>query len=117
VHSEGSLVVDLTIESDAERHGAACIGVSEGTAAPVIVLRRETTLSEGTTSLRCEMAHVPLPRGRYSVWFGAFDGGGRDLLPWRPVADIDVHGPALDPAPSGVVRLAPVHVQATWDAR
>jgi len=117
VRSEGNLVVELTVESDVERIAAACIGVSEGTAAPVIVLRRDTTLCEGTTVLRCEIEHVPLPRGRYSVWFGAFDRAGGDLVPWHPVSDVDVHGPALDPAPSGVVRLAPVHVQATWDTQ
>jgi len=92
--------------------------VSEGTAAPVIVLRRDTALRKGETELRCEIERVPLPRGRYSVWFGAFAvRGGSDLVPWQPVADVDVHGPGLDPVPSGVVRLAPVHVQATWEDR
>jgi ABC-2 type transport system ATP-binding protein len=116
VRSDGTLAVELTIESDDERQVAACIGVSEGTAAPVIMLRRDTSLRKGTNSLRCAIERVPLPRGRYSVWFGAFDRSGGDLVPWHPVADVDVHGPDLDPAPSGVVRLAPVHVQATWDA-
>jgi ABC-2 type transport system ATP-binding protein len=117
VRSEGNLLVELTIENDVERIAAACIGVSEGTAAPVIVLRRDTTLREGTMQLRCEIERVPLPRGRYSVWFGAFDRGGGDIVPWHPITDVDVHGPGLDPAPSGVVRLAPVHVQASWDTQ
>jgi hypothetical protein len=43
-----------------------------------------------------------------------FEPGGDDVVPWRPVADVDVHGPDLDPAPNGVVRLAPVHVNSEW---
>jgi len=115
VRSDGPLAVHLTIQSDDARQVVACLGVSEGTAAPVIVLRRDAALVAGTTEVRCAIEHVPLPRGRYSVWFGAFDAGGGDLVPWHPVADVDVHGPGLDPMPSGVVRLAPVHVSATWD--
>jgi ABC-2 type transport system ATP-binding protein len=117
VLSEGPLDVRLTVESDDERAAAVCIGVSEGTAAPVIVVRRDTTLRKGETAVGCRFDQVPLPRGRYSVWFGAFDRAGGDLVPWHPVADVDVHGPMLDPAPSGVVRLAPVHVRATWDSQ
>jgi ABC-type polysaccharide/polyol phosphate transport system ATPase subunit len=117
VRSEGPLDVRLTVESDDERAAAVCIGVSEGTAAPVIVVRRDTTLRKGATALGCRFDQVPLPQGRYSVWFGAFDRAGGDLVPWHPVADVDVHGPMLDPAPSGVVRLAPVHVRATWDSQ
>jgi hypothetical protein len=44
-----------------------------------------------------------------------FDGRGEDLLAWRPVTDVDVVGPDLDVTPSGVVRLAPVQVDATWN--
>jgi ABC-2 type transport system ATP-binding protein len=116
VVSEGPLDVRLTVESIDERAAAVCIGVSEGTASPVMFVRRDTTLRKGATSLACRFDNVPLPRGRYSVWFGAFDRSGSDLVPWHPVADVDVHGPVLDPAPSGVVRLAPVHVRATWDS-
>jgi ABC-2 type transport system ATP-binding protein len=117
VASEGPLDVRVTVESATERAAAVCIGVSEGTASPVMFVRRDTTLREGTTSVACRFDNVPLPRGRYSVWFGAFDPHGTDLVSWQPVADVDVHGPMLDPAPSGVVRLAPVHVHATWDTR
>ena len=34
---------------------------------------------------------------------------------WQPVAHFDVIGPDLDASPAGIVRLAPVHVAATWD--
>jgi hypothetical protein len=32
------------------------------------------------------------------------------------VTHFDVIGPDLDTGPAGIVRLAPVHVSATWDA-
>ena len=117
VESDGNVAVNVEIESDTSRQAVACLGLSEGTAAPVIVLRRDVALVTGTTTLRCELERIPLPRGRFAVWFGIFDTNGEDLLGWRPVADVDVHGPDLDATPSGVMRLAPVHVQATWSVQ
>jgi len=115
VHSEGTLAVRLSVAAPESRVVSACIGVSEGTAAPVIVVRRDLTLAAGTTEIACDLERVPLPKGRYSVWFGAFEGSGADLVPWRPVTDVDVYGPDLDPSPNGVVRLAPVHVSTRWE--
>lgn len=115
VTSEETLAVRVSVRAQEPRLVSACIGLSEGTASPVIVVRREVTLAAGETEIACDLDRLPLPRGRYSVWFGAFEGSGADLVPWRPVADIDVHGPDLDPAPSGVMRLAPVHVTTRWD--
>jgi hypothetical protein len=106
--------VALVVESEAPRTVAMCLGVSEGTAAPVFVLRHDTRLSAGETEVRCSIAHLPLPGGRFYVWVGAFDGG-RDVLPWQPVARFEVVGPRLDPAPPGIVRPAPVLVEARWE--
>jgi ABC-2 type transport system ATP-binding protein len=114
VRSGAALLVQVSLDCDTQLPAIACIGLSEGTATPVIVVQRELALAPGTTSLECEIASLPLPRGRYAVWFGMFEPGGDDVVPWRPVADVDVHGPTLDPAPSGVVRLAPVHVNSEW---
>jgi len=41
--------------------------------------------------------------------------GARDLIPWHPAARFDVMGPDLDVTPTGIVRLAPVHVEAEWN--
>jgi ABC-2 type transport system ATP-binding protein len=114
VRSGGELAVTVVVESDEPRAAVACLGVSEGTAAPVIVLRHDVQLTQGESAVKCVLERLPLPGGRFAVWFGVFDGRGEDLVPWRPVADVDVLGPDLDPMPSGVVRLAPVHVDATW---
>jgi ABC-2 type transport system ATP-binding protein len=115
VRSGEPLAVTIVVESDRSHSAVACLGVSEGTAAPVIALRRDLQLSPGRNTVGCVLARLPLPRGRFAVWFGMFDRSGEDLLAWRPITDVDVVGPDLDVTPSGVVRLAPVQVDATWN--
>ncbi len=90
------------------------IGVSEGTASPTVVIKHNVRLTPGQTTVRCTIADLPLPKGRFYAWVGVFDGT-RDLLPWQPAASFDLIGPDLDWTPPGIVRLAPVHVAATWE--
>lgn len=108
------LEVTLVLESPAPQSGSICIGVSEGPAAPVFVLQREFHLL-GKAEVRCVIPHLPLARGRFFLWAGMFDAGRRELLRWHPVAAFDIAGPDLVPTPPGIVRLAPVHVEATWE--
>ena len=110
-----TLDVQLVIESPGVRAGRLYIGVSEGTATPIFVLRRDIQLGPGETTARCAVRGLPLPRGRFYLWVGMFEGGKRDPLPWHPATSFDVAGPSLDAAPRGIVRLAPVHVDAAWD--
>ena len=100
--------------SDRPRSGGVCIGVSQGTATPIFLVQRSVDFEAGPTSLTCEIPNLPLPQGRFSLWVGVFDKSGREYLSWRPAAHFDVFGPALDPAPVGVLRLAPVQVAAEW---
>jgi ABC-type polysaccharide/polyol phosphate transport system ATPase subunit len=109
------LEVALTLESPTPQSGSICIGVSEGPAAPVFVLQREFHLRSGKNEVRCVIPHLPLPRGRFFLWAGMFEAGHRELLRWHPVAAFDITGPDLVPTPPGIVRLAPVHVEATWE--
>lgn len=109
------LQVALILESLAPQSGSVCIGVSEGPAAPVFVLQREFHLRSGKAEIRCVIPHLPLPRGRFFLWAGMFEASRRELLPWHPVAAFDLTGPDLVPTPPGIVRLAPVHVEATWE--
>lgn len=110
------LEIRLSIESEMAWSGNLFVGVSEGPATPIFVLRRALQLRSGETLVRCVLARLPLPRGRFFLWVGCFGPAGTAaLLPWRPAANFDVFGPELDGAPGGVVRLAPVHVEATWE--
>jgi ABC-type polysaccharide/polyol phosphate transport system ATPase subunit len=105
-----------TVVGSAEhRAGRVFFGISEGPAMPIFVLRRDVQLRSGETAVRCSIPRLPLPRGRYYVWAGIYDAPGRELLPWHPVSHFDVVGPDLDAAPPATARLAPVHVDATWD--
>jgi ABC-type polysaccharide/polyol phosphate transport system ATPase subunit len=111
---ETTLVVRLQCESS---HDAAHVhvGVSEGPATPIFVLRNVTPLAAGETIVRCTIPHLPLPRGRFYLWIGVSDGAGNDLVAWHPAGSMDVIGSFLDPAPHAVVRLSPIYVPAQWD--
>jgi ABC-type polysaccharide/polyol phosphate transport system ATPase subunit len=107
----------LAIDSEDELHVDFCIGVSEGPASPIFTLTRRLALVPGHNDVRCLVDNLPLPRGRYYVWMGAFDRDGLSRMRWHPAAPLDVEGPARQPPPRGVMLLSPVHVSATWDAR
>jgi ABC-type polysaccharide/polyol phosphate transport system ATPase subunit len=110
-----ALEVCATLESQEPRSAILFLGVSEGPATPIFVVRRDLSLQVGRTEARCTIRHLPLPRGRFYVWMAALDERGRDLLPWHPAAHFDLMGPRLDRPPKGIVRLAPVHVDAQWE--
>ncbi len=117
--SDAPLDIELAFESEEEYRAWVYVGVSEGTAAPILLLNpgREAILGPHETRIRCSIAHLPLPRGRYYVWVGAWEGSedGPELLAWQPVAGFDVFGPEIDPAPRAIVRLAPIQVGSEWD--
>jgi ABC-type polysaccharide/polyol phosphate transport system ATPase subunit len=107
--------VDVTLVLDAPWATQANIvmGVSQGTATPIFVVRRDENLGVGETEIGCRIDHLPLPRGNYCLWVGVLDRKG-DLLPWHPARRFEVSGPALQSVPRGIVRLAPLHVETSW---
>jgi ABC-type polysaccharide/polyol phosphate transport system ATPase subunit len=107
--------IRTVVESAESRGGRVFLGISEGPAMPIFVLRRDIHLDSGETAVRCSIPRLPLPRGRYYVWAGIYDSPGRELLPWHPITHFDVVGPELDAAPPATARLAPVHVDARWE--
>jgi len=113
--TQGPLEVAMVLTSGRQRACRLYLGVSEGTATPIFLIRRDLDLPAGELEIRCEISRLPLPRGRFYLWAGVFEGGNRDVLPWQPVAPFDVIGPSADHGPQGVVCLAPLHVEASWD--
>jgi ABC-2 type transport system ATP-binding protein len=111
--SHEQLDIALILKTTEARSAAICLGVSEGPATPIFLVRRDVYLSAGDNRIRCSIPHLPLPRGRFYLWVALFDVA--DLMAWQPVSHFDVMGPDLDPAPRAVVRLAPVHSEAVWD--
>ncbi|HEY5023387.1 MAG TPA: ABC transporter ATP-binding protein [Acidimicrobiales bacterium] len=108
----------IVAESEEAMFGAFHIGVSQGTAMPVFVLRYASSFPEGQFELRCRMHSLPLPKGRYSLW-GAMraprGSGPTANLPWQPLASFEAFGPIPIKAPSGVMVLSPVYVPADWE--
>jgi ABC-type polysaccharide/polyol phosphate transport system ATPase subunit len=105
----------LRIESDARRVVRLYIGLTEAVPSPIFVVERDFDLLSGETEVRCRIDGLPVPRGRFALWAAVLGEDGRDLVPWRPVAELDVMGPTIDPAPGGVARAAPVVVDAAWE--
>jgi ABC-type polysaccharide/polyol phosphate transport system ATPase subunit len=108
--------VDIAVHLDSSIPvGAAlAVGISDGPATPIMVVRRDVQLLPGQTVVHCSMERLPVPRGSYYVWITLFDGGSRALIPWHPAAQLELFGPELDAPPVAVVRLAPVYVAARW---
>lgn len=106
--------ITVVIEADESALARAFVGVTEGPATPVFVMSRDLHLSAGQTAITCLLPRLPLPRGTYYLWVG-IRGRESELLAWQPAAELHVAGPLLDDAPPAVVRLAPVHVDATWE--
>ncbi len=108
--------LEVRLILDSPRAGACrlYLGISEGTPSPIFVLRRDLDLTAGQIEARCTIPRLPLPRGRFFLWVGVFEGLNRDPLPWQPAARFDVTGPNHDGGPHGVICLAPVHVEAAW---
>jgi ABC-2 type transport system ATP-binding protein len=112
--TDSPLDVTLMFEADAATTCRVSLGLTEGGATPIFVVSDEVRLSAGTTTVRCRLPHLPVPRRRYFCWLAVLDGL-REVISWQPVASVDVGGTDLDPVPRAVVRLAPVHVPSTWD--
>lgn len=115
------LDIDLRFQSDVSRRASIHVGISEGTATPILLVEpgREIMIEPGETDVRCSLDQLPLPRGRYYVWVGAYryTTHGEELVAWQPVTSFDLYGPELSVAPRGIVRLAPVHVASSWESR
>jgi ABC-type polysaccharide/polyol phosphate transport system ATPase subunit len=115
VVSGGDLEVTLVVRMPDEGTGALFLGVSEGTATPVFVLRRPVQFGANEIRIKCTMRHLPLFKGRYSLWVGMRSRGNtRRYISWQPVANFEVYGPLPSKAPNGVMVLSPVHVDADW---
>ena len=84
--------IKLVIESQDALAGRLFLGVSEGSALPILLLQRDLQLHGGKTETRWPLQTLPLPRGRFYVWVGLFDKSGRDVLTWHPAAHFDVDG-------------------------
>jgi ABC-type polysaccharide/polyol phosphate transport system ATPase subunit len=118
VHADNNVEIELTLDADAAHRAWLYLGVTEGTASPIFVVSpgRELPLQPGRNVVRCSVDRLPLPRGRFYLWVGAYEGStdGPELVGWQSALPFDVYGPELDEAPIAVMRLSPVQVSSSW---
>jgi len=118
VRSECDLDVRLTLNSPEPNEANFFIGVSQGSAFPMFIVRYSGSFPAGDFEVTCRLHHLPLAKGRYSLWpamSGHAGGKGKPLLPWRPVMSFDVMGPDSYILPEGVMVMSPVYVGADWE--
>ena len=118
VRSECDLDVRLTLNSPEPNEANFFIGVSQGSAFPMFIVRYSGSFPAGDFEVTCRLHHLPLAKGRYSLWpamSGHAGGKGKPLLPWRPVMSFDVMGPDSYSLPEGVMVMSPVYVGADWE--
>lgn len=108
------LDITLTLEADARYDCDVVLGVSEGTANPMLVSREPVELCEGSNTLCCRFDRLPLPRGRFFVWLAVYREA-QPLLAWHPATPIDVVGPDLPRLPPGIMRQGRMIAETSWD--
>jgi len=111
------LEIRAIVDVAEERRLALFFGISEGTADPILVVRRRGRWRAGSHDVRCTFPELPLPRGRYALWVGVFDHsqGNEEIINWQRVDQFEVFGPDLDDPPTAVVRRAPFYVEHSWE--
>jgi ABC-type polysaccharide/polyol phosphate transport system ATPase subunit len=112
--SHGDIDVLVTLDSSIAITGRMHLGISEGSATPMLLVSTGVQFGQERVEIRCRMHDLPLPRGRYSVWLYLEDTHDDDIIPWHPAASFILAGTDLDPSPTAVVRLSPVHLRADW---
>jgi ABC-2 type transport system ATP-binding protein len=114
IRNQSPINVRFQLAVPDDLRGSVCLGVSEGTAAPIFIVNEKVDLASGLNQLECEFPHIPLAGGRYFVWLEITQPDGTVVLRWHPVCAFRVHGAELLAAPVGVMRLAPVQVESVW---
>jgi hypothetical protein len=104
----------LEVKSLPQRKVKLVVGLTEGSASPVFLVEHVTELESGASTFTCTIDQLPVAAGEYAVWVTVQDEDGEKLLGWSPAGHTQVSGPALSPAPTGVVRLSPIVVNASW---
>lgn len=107
------VAVSMVLRSDRPRSVALAVGVSDGSATPIFVVRHHTHLREDLEHLTLELPLLPLAGGVYSLWLSVSHGHD-DLIPWQAVEQLVVEGPPLTAAPHGLVRTAPIELPVHW---
>jgi ABC-type polysaccharide/polyol phosphate transport system ATPase subunit len=108
------LDISLTIDAIDRYDCDVVLGISEGTANPMLVTREPVELQQGSNTVTCRVDRLPLPRGRFFVWVAVYLAG-EPLLRWHPATPIDVVGPDLPRLPPGIMRHGRLIAETSWN--
>jgi ABC-type polysaccharide/polyol phosphate transport system ATPase subunit len=108
------LDIALTFDADSRYDGDVVLGISEGTANPMLVSGEHVEFRGGLNTVRCRIDRLPLPGGRFFVWVAVYVDG-QPLLRWHPATPVDVVGPDLPRLPPGIMRQGRFVVDTLWD--
>jgi len=114
IRSDCDVEVRLHINAPRSLEGNFFVGVSQGTAFPMFVVYHHGIFPAGDFEVRCVLNHIPLPRGRYSIWAAMVGAKSAQYMPWNPVVSFEAFGPDQFKPPEGVMILTPIYVKADW---
>ena len=106
--------IEVHLQAPEPCAGTLQLGISQGPASPLFLLKHAVELEGADLAVRCDVATLPFAGGRYYLWLGVFGEQGQDITPWQPAAHFQIVGQPLDEAPVGIVRLAPLQIEADW---
>jgi hypothetical protein len=89
------------------------LGVAEGGSNPIFTVDQVVDL-RAKRPIQVTIPNLPLPQGTYTIWLAIECSHGGPSLAWTTVGSLSVEGVHLAPPVSGVVRPAPVAVEAEW---
>lgn len=114
VRSNETVRIHLDVSANERRAARIVLGISEGSPVPIFVVQEDVELAAGPNAVRCDLGDLPLPEGNFTIYVTVLDDNGRTVRPWSPIGQMDVEGVRLRPMPTGVVRLAPIAIEASW---
>ena len=114
--TDESVEMVLLVESQRRLNGRILVGITEGTADPILAFHSDTaSLVPGFNEVRLTIPRLPLPRGRYFVWANIDEHPTGNVFFWQPIGKFDVTGPDLPKLPAAVVRRSPIHLVGSFE--
>jgi ABC-type polysaccharide/polyol phosphate transport system ATPase subunit len=107
------VTITIAVEGDVATGSRVTIGVAEGGSNPIFTLDQSMDLHSGQP-IEVTIPNLPLPEGTYLIWLGIEGAHGGPGLAWTAVGVMPVEGVNLGPPLAGVVRPAPIAVEAVW---
>ncbi len=114
LRSEREVTLRVDLWSEREQTGSLVMGITQGSAAPAMLVEESLTIPAGESTVNCTVPYVPLASGTYFLWVEFVDTHGDPLVQWQPACALRMHSVTTTKAPVGVMKLAPIEVPSQW---